>query len=195
MSGGDWYRPSDDTFLLAEVLGDASGSSALEIGTGSGYIAALLEQRFGRVVATDISAGAIGQTMKRTKKTEFVCCDSASAVSNIKFDLIVMNPPYLPSDRGSDPAVDGGAGGTEVTLRMVRDSVRLLGREGRMLIVTSSVADHQELVSRIRKMNLSTRIAGRKQLEFEELMVIEAAFTTRAAQRHQNPAGGNPSRP
>jgi len=36
------YKPAEDTFLLADVLSDARGDNALEIGTGSGYIASIL---------------------------------------------------------------------------------------------------------------------------------------------------------
>lgn len=195
MSGEDWYRPSDDTFLLSESVENASGSSALEVGTGSGYIAALLERRFGRVVATDMSMEAIRQARTRAKDVEFVCCDSSSAISKTAFDLMVMNPPYLQSGGMSDLAVDGGAEGIEVTLRMVRDSLHLLSKHGRMLIVTSSLANHAALVQKIAEMGLTTRIIGRKRLAFEELMVLEASFTPYATRQHQSPSDGNPSRP
>ncbi|MFQ5920556.1 MAG: HemK2/MTQ2 family protein methyltransferase [Nitrososphaerales archaeon] len=194
------YRPSDDTFLLAESVEASGGRSALEVGAGSGYIAALLKERFGRVVATDISIEAIREAKARAGDVEFVCCDSASAISNARFDLIVMNPPYLPSDTMDDVTVDGGRGGIEVTLRMVRDSLPLLRRDdgagGRMLIVTSSLADHRKLEAKIKEMGLQTHIARRKKLAFEELMVLEASFfTPYGARQRQSPSGESPSRP
>ncbi|MGH9877981.1 MAG: methyltransferase, partial [Nitrososphaerales archaeon] len=113
MHRNDYYKPSEDTFLLAECLRDASGRTAMEIGTGSGYLSELLAKRFSTVVATDIDMDAIRQAKERVKDVTFVCCDSSYAITNMKFDLIVMNPPYLPSNEIMDMTVDGGEDGIE----------------------------------------------------------------------------------
>ena len=49
------YPPSEDTFFLADYVKNTKGQSALDVGTGSGYLSALLEKSFSFVVATDIS--------------------------------------------------------------------------------------------------------------------------------------------
>jgi len=40
------YPPSEDTFFLADNIEDEKGISALDIGTGSGFLADLLSKIF-----------------------------------------------------------------------------------------------------------------------------------------------------
>ena len=54
MSESEPYPPSEDTFFLADYIKNEKGECALDIGTGSGYLAALLEKSFSLVVATDL---------------------------------------------------------------------------------------------------------------------------------------------
>jgi release factor glutamine methyltransferase len=167
----------------------------MEIGTGSGYICRLLKTRFKTVVATDINLNAIKQAKDRVDSVTFVCCDSSTAISNIRFDLIVINPPYLPSDEIQDVTVDGGKDGIAVTIRMVRDSIQLLRSSGRILIVTSSLANYKMLIERLQELDLKTNIISKKKLAFEEIMVLQASFSQHAAQPHQSPSNENPSQP
>ena len=48
------YPPSEDTLFLADYIKNESGEFALDIGTGSGYLAAILEKSFSLVVGTDL---------------------------------------------------------------------------------------------------------------------------------------------
>lgn len=175
----DYYKPSDDTFLLAECLQDVSGRSAMEIGTGSGYLCELLTKHFKTVVATDIDPDTVRHAKELVEGVEFVCCDSSSAVTNIEFDLIVMNPPYLPSEGIKDVAVDGGQDGVEISTKMVADSLRLLHKDGRIMIVVSSLANYRLLMERLHDLGLKTEIIGERNLEFEEIMVLQASFGQR----------------
>lgn len=168
--GNDYYRPSDDTFLLAEYAQNFSGENALEIAAGTGYISNLLKDKFSCVVVTDINPEAIREADRSILQ---VCCDSASAIVNITFDLIVINPPYLPSQGIGDVAVDGGKDGIEVTLEMAEDAIRLLKHDGIILLVTSSLANYDELLTYLRKLGCKTDIVGKKKLDFEELYVIQ----------------------
>ena len=167
----------------------------MEMGTGSGYICGLLKARFATVVATDIDLNAIKQAKDMVEDVTFVCCDSSSAISNMKFDLIVMNPPYLPSDEIRDASVDGGKDGIGVTTRMVRDSIRLLHPNGRILIVASSLASYSMLTERLHELGLNTSIISKKKLAFEEIMVLQASFSPRVSQPHQSPLNESPSQP
>ena len=167
----------------------------MEIGTGSGYICELLKTRFKTVVATDIDLNAVKQAKDRVDDVTFVCCDSSSAISNIRFDLIVMNPPYLPSEGTKDITVDGGRDGIDVTIQMVSDSIRLLHSSGRILIVTSSLANYKMLIERLREVGLDTSIISKKKLAFEEIMVLKASFSPYVSQLHQNSSTENPSQP
>ncbi len=175
----DYYKPSDDTFLLAECLQNASGSSALEIGAGSGYICELLTKRFKTVVATDIDLDSIRHAKEHVKDVTFVCCDSSSAITNMKFDLIVMNPPYLPSEEIKDVAVDGGKDGIEISTKMTTNAARLLHKDGKIMIVVSSLSNYRLLMERLHDLGLKTDIINKRKLGFEEIMILQASFGQR----------------
>jgi release factor glutamine methyltransferase len=165
------YVPAEDTLFFAGFVQKESGTSALEIGTGSGYIAEILEKNFDLVVRTDIDfASLAGQS-----DTNCVCCDGASALRE-KFDLIVCNFPYLPSEQILDRATDGGPEGLQVPLHIMETAAPRLKAGGRMLLLTSSLANYEKLIREIESRQLSVSILGKKSLFFEDLVVLEARF-------------------
>lgn len=165
------YLPAEDTFLLDDHIRGASGGAALDIGTGSGYLARTLEKSFDVVVGTDIDRRVLaGRTYPAGHA---VCCDGADAL-RMQFDLIVCNLPYLATDSIEDPSTDGGRGGTEVPLRIIRSAIPRIRRGGRFLFVTSSLSDYRTLMDAARACGLDARILARKRLFFEELILVEA---------------------
>ena len=116
MSESEPYPPSEDTFFLADYIKNEKGECALDIGTGSGYLAALLEKSFSLVVATDLVFNVL-------KKHEYftannVCCNGADAI-NQQFDLVICNMPYLNTDDVSDVRTDGGKDGLEIPIKII----------------------------------------------------------------------------
>lgn len=166
------YAPAEDTFLLADAVEPYSGSAALDVGTGSGYLARRLSERFELVVATDVNLPVLkSQTYSAPMK---VCCHGASALRG-PFDLAVCNPPYLATDGVLDPATDGGRGGAEVPSAIIRTVVPLLRPGGRLALVSSSLSDYGALISLCENLGMSAGVTRRKKLFFEELVVVEAS--------------------
>lgn len=163
------YAPAEDTFFLASFVEKEKGSSALEIGTGSGYLAGILQQNFGLVVATDIDFASLRESESKNK----ICCNAASALTQ-KFDLIVCNLPYLPSDEIVDRTVDGGAQGLEMPTRIIESASGCVKAGGKMLLLTSSLANYQKLMEATQSRGFSVKILAKKKLFFEELILIEA---------------------
>ena len=166
------YKPSDDTFLLADYVRSFKGKYALDICTGSGYIARVLSKGFEYVIATDIDLDSL-MYAKHISDVEFVCCYGASAINGIKFDLITMNPPYLPSNDIKDRAVDGGYKGVEVTLNIVKDCLRLMDDNTRFIIVSSSLADIDHMLKELKALRLNAEIVKSKRIGFEDIMLIQ----------------------
>ena len=151
-------RPDTETIVEAalECL-DATGprSRALRIadlGTGSGAILlALLSELPNAVgIATDINLAALrtarGNAERNglAQRAHFVACDYASALSE-GFDLIVSNPPYIPSAdiadldievRAHDPlrALDGGRDGYDAYRIIAPEAARLLAPGGALVV-------------------------------------------------------------
>ena len=118
------YKPDADTYLLldaarAEVK---AGDRVLEIGTGSGLIAAELAKVTG-VVATDINPHAV--LCARKRGVDVVRSDLFCGIRST-FDLIVFNPPYLPTqpeemiDDWLEHALNGGLNGRTVIRAVLR---------------------------------------------------------------------------
>ena len=111
------YSPEADTFLLARAARAEvkAGDRILEVGTGSGYIAAELVQ-ICDVVATDINPHAA--LCARERGVDVLRGDLFSGIRGT-FDLILFNPPYLPTKPYErvggtglfDLATDGGCDG------------------------------------------------------------------------------------
>jgi release factor glutamine methyltransferase len=168
------YVPAEDTFLLMECVQRYSGRWALEIGVGSGAVAQSLAKNFENVVGTDIDPASLAYCNGRGLL--LVCCDAASALTNIQFDLVVSNPPYLPDDDEKDRTVHGGPAGIETTLHFVRSALTLLSRNGKMLFVVSSLADPSMLEFFVQEKKLNKRIVKEKALFYERLYVVELTF-------------------
>lgn len=145
-------RPETEHVIEAALaLGEAAlttgASRIVDIGTGSGAIAVTLAlETGGRVIATDLSTGALnvakGNAARLGASVDFVACDLASALAG-PFDLIVSNPPYVPFSeslprevRDFEPGVAlyGGDDGLAVYRRLIPEAARLL-RPGGWLIL------------------------------------------------------------
>lgn len=99
------YAPQHDTWLLTEALQReklAGDTAVLDIGTGSGALAlAAARHGAGRVTAVDVSARAVATAWVRARleglRIQVMRGDLLSPVADRRFDLIVANPPYIPS--------------------------------------------------------------------------------------------------
>jgi release factor glutamine methyltransferase len=122
----------------------------LDVGTGSGALAATLQLETGSsVVATDISAAAAALAAENARRlgaaVDTVVCDLMAPIASGLTDLIVSNPPYIPlADRDAmqrevrdwEPhlALFAGETGIEVYARIVADAPRVL-RPGGWLVM------------------------------------------------------------
>ena len=165
------YPPSDDTFFLSKYLEKEKGNNALDIGTGSGYLARILLSNFSIVVATDINFNALNS--QNPKLPNCICCENTDAL-RFHFDLIVCNMPYLPSKEISDQTVDGGKEGIEVPLKIIKSAHNVLEKNGKFLFLTSSLANYLKILDNTKKFGYDVCIVARKKFFFEELILVQA---------------------
>jgi len=151
-------RPDTETVveLALEIWRGERHSNArpriADIGTGSGAIllALLSEMPEAAGVGTDVSLAALrtakGNALRLgfTPRAAFVACNYASALSGV-FDLMVSNPPYIPSAeiarlasevRDYDPlgALDGGADGLDAYRALIPQAAELLAPGGTLVV-------------------------------------------------------------
>jgi len=170
LTKNEYYPPSEDTLFFANQIQNEKGKYALDIGTGSGYLAKVLLPNFELVVATDISFEA-------TRKAHSIidnclCCDSADALV-AGFDLVVCNLPYLPSNEITDNTVDGLHEGVVIPLKIIKSAKNVTKKGGRLIFLTSSLANYEELIKQIQLLGLRTKIIATKKMFFEELILVE----------------------
>lgn len=173
------YYPSDDSFLILSAISELAleGRKVLDVGTGSGLLGLYCAMRGAIVTIADIDEMAIRHAVDAAEKLGVTVNANVSDVfSNVvgQFDLVLFNPPYLPSRLISDKAVDGGLKGRNLIERFLRDLPKHLERHGTALLVVSSLNESTSLIEAHPEFRLS--IEKKRSLFFEELQVLSLRF-------------------
>lgn len=171
------YPVAEDTLVLLDAAKEEvqPGDRILEIGTGSGTIAAVLA-RSSPVTATDINPHAAAAA--RSLGLDVIRADLCSGIRG-EFDLVIFNPPYLPTldeerlDDWLEYALDGGESGRDVIARFAASVAGVLSSGGRILLVISSLTGPVEVARIFLRAGFSTSVVRRCRIEGgEELLVL-----------------------
>ena len=173
------YPPAEDSSLLlrAALREVRTADRVLEVGTGSGYVAAGLLSRAAEVVATDINPHAA--RCARARDLAAVRTDLFAGLSG-PFDLVLFNPPYLPTapeeriDDWLEYALDGGPTGRVVIERFIADLGRVLAPFGRVLLLVSSLTGPDEVRELFARAGFVSFVVDEEALEGERLSVLRA---------------------
>ena len=145
-------RQETDT-LVDEVIKIAKENplKIVDVGTGSGAIAIALAVNLplAKIIATDISVDALHVAESNTKMNEVFSRINLKQgnlldVLDEKVDVIVSNPPYIPSNQiehlqpevKKEPhiALDGGSDGLEYIRKLIGNCLEKLNNNGHILI-------------------------------------------------------------
>jgi len=188
----DVYPVREDSRLLARFARPRKGDRVLEIGAGRGLAALAAARRgAGIVVATDLNPAALRGLRVRARAEglplEAVRTDLTSGLR--RFDLVLTNPPYLPtrrSQRDADPwqnlALDGGADGLGVTRRVLDQLPSHLTPKGRAYLVATSLQSKprwRALLRRWRDAGGVARTVARRRWSSETLTVVRLSRAVR----------------
>jgi release factor glutamine methyltransferase len=149
-------RPDSESLVVAalERAKELAEPAILDIGTGSGNLAIALAKNHpgARVTATDISSEALAVARRNAEKlgvSERVRFPEGNLFDPVPacetFDLVVSNPPYIPTrdiaglavgvrDYEPHAALDGGPDGFAVFERLVGQARQFLKPEGQLLV-------------------------------------------------------------
>jgi len=150
-----------------------TGRKVLDMGTGSGILGLYCAIRGADVTACDIDPSAVFRVEEAANmlgvKLRLVVSDLFSSVQG-QFDLILFNPPYLPSRGVEDRSVDGGANGTRVIEKFLSQLPSHLATGAQALLLVSSLNDPTALQLRHNNFEFST--VAKRPLFFEQLQVL-----------------------
>jgi len=151
----DCLIPRPDTEVLCEraIKELKAGGSVADLCTGSGCIGISMlvyREDISSVLLCDISKKALAMAKKNalanlvSGKCTFLCADITKDLPKAKFDMIVSNPPYIPSadieglsdEVKKEPllALDGGHDGLDIIRFLISDGLSYLNEGGKMLI-------------------------------------------------------------
>jgi len=167
------------------------GCRVLDTGTGTGALAVAAARRGASVTAVDVSRRALATTflngLMHRRLIRIRRGDLTAPVSDHRFDVIVSNPPYVPSQhthsgpnglaaRGAARAWDAGPAGRHMLDRICRQAPRLLREGGVILLVHSSVADISRTCSMLRESGLRTDVVDTVRQSFGPVMSSRARW-------------------
>lgn len=165
----DVYEPREDSFLIKKHIKDYAKGSVLDMGTGSGILAEEASKYAEKVLAVDINKEAI----RKHHKIEF---KESDLFSNVKesFDLIIFNPPYLPTEKKApDIALDGGKRGYELIEKFLGQAKKHLKKDGIILLLFSSFTKKEKINKTLKREGYNYREIAKQHIHFEDLFVYE----------------------
>ncbi|MDO8553970.1 MAG: methyltransferase [Candidatus Micrarchaeota archaeon] len=180
------YEPAEDSFMLADYVSKIKGE-ILEIGCGSGIVSlsAAVADKNNQVLGVDINSLAVknaeyNRQLNKLLNAKFMVSGLFSKVPKKKFDFILFNPPYLPTNKSEklsgiiNHAFDGGKDGRKVLDRFLAEFEHYLKKDGSLLLVHSSLNNSEKTMKFLEKKFFICETLSEQSFFFEKLILIKA---------------------
>lgn len=184
------YRAEDDTDLLIDVMcrgGYPTDRHVLDIGTGSGALAiAAARAGAASVTAVDLSWRSVAATWLNSRlhgaRVSVRRGDLFAPVAGRRFDLVVANPPYVPSESNVLPrhhrarSWDAGPDGRALLDRICAEVVDVLTPGGTLLVVHSELCGTDRTLHALTAAGLRAAVLARASVPFGPVLRARAAM-------------------
>ncbi|MEU6258370.1 HemK2/MTQ2 family protein methyltransferase [Streptomyces sp. NPDC047043] len=183
------YAPQEDTDLLTGALSEeplTPGARVLDVGTGSGVLALEAARRGTHVTAVDVSWRAVCAARANARLAGLPLRirqgNLFAPVRGQRFDLILSNPPYVPTpDGGARPsgaarAWDAGGDGRLVLDRICREAPALLRPGGVLLMVHSALSGPDRTLGHLHSAGLMAAVTRRRRIAFGPVLRERAGW-------------------
>jgi HemK-related putative methylase len=186
------YFPEEDSFLIVESIEISKDHRfLLEIGGGSGVISIILSRKHPniRCLITDISLSSV-QIINRNsrinsvdKRVDIVCMDKMQALRQCNPDVIIWNPPYLPSDEETDSLsmedkkmLIGGEIGYEEAYELLK-YIKQNKIPTTLYTLFSSLAWNKDNLLKMKEDGFLVQIIKETSMFFEKLYLVKIEFS------------------
>jgi release factor glutamine methyltransferase len=189
------YPPQHDSQMLIDALektGLAQGRRVLDLCTGSGVVAiAAAELGATSVTAFDICPHAVrcsrGNAVHAGVVIDVLEGSCSGALDHAPFDVIVSNPPYVPTPRAGDTEVipitagparawNAGADGRMVLDPLCETAASLLAPGGAMLLVQSTLSGVENSVNALHETGLQAEVIASQLVPFGPVLSARARW-------------------
>lgn len=173
------YQPAEDSKLLADAVAKAVDPNprVLDVGTGSGYVATRLRNEANAdAVGVDLNPEACAQAFEAG--IPVVRGDMFGPFCDDAFDVVVCNPPYLPTppeqewDDWMERALSGGEDGRAMVDPFLDGVNRVLTESGAAYLLISTLTGPGDVRAYGRERGLDSEIVSEESHPFEKLLVV-----------------------
>ena len=172
------YQPAEDSDLLARTARKRvqAGDTILDVGTGSGYVAATLAEAGAQAVGVDVSPLACREAADNG--VPVVRGNHVDPFRTDAFDLVAFNPPYLPTppeqewDDWMEHALSGGDDGRRLVDPFLETVERVLAPSGEALVLVSSLTDPKAVRAYAAEHGLASEQLASEKHPYEALVVL-----------------------
>jgi release factor glutamine methyltransferase len=189
------YQPQQDSQLLVSAMqqsGIVTGRRVLDLCTGSGYVAiAAAEMGCSSVTAFDICPVAVqcsrDKAVDAGVQVDVRLGSWTRAFGCEPFDVVVCNPPYVPTPPAGDgeevpptagPAWswDAGPDGRLILDPLCKTASKLLSDNGSLFLVHSEFADAKRSLQLLRSTGLDADIIATELIPFGPVLTAHAEW-------------------
>jgi len=196
------YEPQEDSYLLLDAMELVAAAlpafpCVLDVGTGSGIAAAFahaLTDGRALVFATDANPQAVQTCRETCSQVHALRTDLAGGLRGGQWDLVLFNPPYVPSadlhcSHPLELAWKGGLHGVEVMARFLQTQLpALLAPNGRLLLVVERENGMQRVLDLLPAFQVETLLARRCGREFLYVLSVSARLESSACSSCPSPS-------
>jgi release factor glutamine methyltransferase len=161
------FAPRSDARVLLDAAIPRIRGDVLDLCAGSGVLSLSAVPHATRVVGVDVSRTAVAairmSALLNRRHVDVRRGDLFQPVGTRRFDIILSNPPYIPTPPDAAAVLgarawDGGPRGRDILDRICVDAAGHLRNGGEILIVQSVIADSDRTMTLLRRQGLDASI-------------------------------------